>query len=257
MAIYSKLIEGLNNGDETFVKVFTVNPNGRINNRVDLPFASCVPMEGIMLSALAEGDIVMLSENGVSTPFYLAKHNYESGLNGTGRNLFVRKDYYPTKKAWSTGAYENKYAISTIDQFLNNDYLSLLDNKIVELINKTKFYYTVGHDNWTVTSLERAVFLLSATEFGLSASYANVEGSALSISDKLRVSTATTTSTHQHTRSPATNDLYSTCCVLNTGRIAGMVITYADMVFRPAFTLPANILVSPERNADGSYNLIV
>lgn len=43
MAIYSKLLEGLNNGDEMFVKVFTVNPKGRVNNRVDLPFASCIP----------------------------------------------------------------------------------------------------------------------------------------------------------------------------------------------------------------------
>lgn len=43
MAIYSKLIEGLNNGDEMFVKVFTVNPKGRVNNRVDLPFASAIP----------------------------------------------------------------------------------------------------------------------------------------------------------------------------------------------------------------------
>lgn len=45
MAIYSKLIEGLNNGDEMFVKVFTVNPKGRVNNRVDLPFANCIPSE--------------------------------------------------------------------------------------------------------------------------------------------------------------------------------------------------------------------
>lgn len=43
MAIYSKLIEGLNNGDEMFVKVFTINPKGRVNNRVDLPFASVIP----------------------------------------------------------------------------------------------------------------------------------------------------------------------------------------------------------------------
>lgn len=43
MAIYSKLIEGLNNGDEMFVKVFTVNHKERINNRIDLAFASVIP----------------------------------------------------------------------------------------------------------------------------------------------------------------------------------------------------------------------
>lgn len=45
MAIYSKLIEGLTNGEEHFVKVFTVNHKSRVNNRIDLPVASAVPSE--------------------------------------------------------------------------------------------------------------------------------------------------------------------------------------------------------------------
>ena len=43
MAIYSKLIEGLTNGEEHFVKVFTVNHKSRVNNRIDLPVASVIP----------------------------------------------------------------------------------------------------------------------------------------------------------------------------------------------------------------------
>lgn len=43
MAIYSKLIEGLTNGEEHFIKVFAVNHKGRVNNRIDLPWASCIP----------------------------------------------------------------------------------------------------------------------------------------------------------------------------------------------------------------------
>lgn len=43
MAIYSKLIEGLTNDETYFAKVFTVNPEGRVNNRADLPFASVIP----------------------------------------------------------------------------------------------------------------------------------------------------------------------------------------------------------------------
>ena len=43
MTIYSKLIEGLTNGEEHFIKVFTVNHKGRVNNRVDLPVASVIP----------------------------------------------------------------------------------------------------------------------------------------------------------------------------------------------------------------------
>jgi len=43
MAIYSKLIEGLTNGEEHFVKVFTVKHKSRVNNRIDLPVASVIP----------------------------------------------------------------------------------------------------------------------------------------------------------------------------------------------------------------------
>ena len=38
------------------------------------------------------GSIVKLKENGVLVDFYVAKHDYENGLNGMGRTLVVRKD---------------------------------------------------------------------------------------------------------------------------------------------------------------------
>lgn len=41
------------------------------------------------------GSVVKLKEDGVLVDFYVAKHDYESGLNGVGRTLLVRKDYPP------------------------------------------------------------------------------------------------------------------------------------------------------------------
>lgn len=52
--------------------------------------------------------------------FYVVKHNYESGLNGAGRTLLVRKDCYNDQRY--SGSYANNYAKSAIDSWLNNDY---------------------------------------------------------------------------------------------------------------------------------------
>ena len=57
---------------------------------------------------------VKLKENGVLVEFYVAKHNYESGLNGSGRTLLVRKDCYDQRQ-WH-GSNVNAYATSAIDK---------------------------------------------------------------------------------------------------------------------------------------------
>ena len=46
-----------------------------------------VPSTGKQLSDYAEGDIVKINENGTPVEFYVAKHNYQTRLNGTGRTL--------------------------------------------------------------------------------------------------------------------------------------------------------------------------
>ena len=49
---------------------------------------------GTPLASYAEGDIVMINEDGAPVEFYVAKHDYESSLNGAGRTLVVHKDAY-------------------------------------------------------------------------------------------------------------------------------------------------------------------
>ena len=71
---------------------------------------------------------VKLKENGVLVEFYVAKHNYESGLNGSGRTLLVRKDCYDQRQ-WH-GSNVNAYATSAIDTWLNGTYKNLLDADI-------------------------------------------------------------------------------------------------------------------------------
>lgn len=194
------------------------------------------------------GSIVKLKENGVLVDFYVAKHDYENGLNGSGRTLVVRKDCYDTRQ-WHTSNV-NAYATSAIDTWLNSTYKNLLDADIRGVIGTTKIKYTPGNGNTTVGTLERAIFLLSVTELGRSASYANTEGTALSIASSLQIAYLNGSAVVQWTRSPYTSNTYSACCLGAGGNVSygGCSNTHGS---RPAFTLPSTLSVSD----DGSVSV--
>ena len=194
------------------------------------------------------GSIVKLKENGVLVDFYVAKHDYENGLNGSGRTLVVRKDCYDTRQ-WHTSNV-NAYATSAIDTWLNSTYKNLLDADIRGVIGTTKIKYTPGNGNTTVGTLERAIFLLSVTELGRSASYANTEGTALSIASSLQIAYLNGSAVVQWTRSPSTSDTDDACCLVTSG---GVNVDYCNITYgsRPAFTLPSTLSVSD----DGSVSV--
>ena len=162
---------------------------------------------GMPLSDYEEGDLIKLNESGSPVEFYVAKHDYESGLNGAGRTLVVRKDCYDNR-AWDSGNV-NAYASSDLDTWFNGTYKALLDPAIQTAIGATKFYYTPGNGNNTVGTLERAIFALSATELGRSASWFNVEGSALPIASTLQVAHLNGSPNTQWARPPYTRNTSS------------------------------------------------
>ncbi len=194
------------------------------------------------------GSIVKLKENGTLVDFYVAKHDYENGLNGSGRTLLVRKDVYSAYN-WHTSNV-NAYASSAIDSWLNSTYKALLDADIQEQLGTTKFYYTPGNGNTTVGTLSRAIFLLSLTELGKSHTYANTEGSALSIASTLQIAYLNGSATTQWTRSPVTSGTYNAWYLYSGGNIGR---NYCSSTYgaRPAFTLPSSLSVSD----DGSVSV--
>lgn len=194
------------------------------------------------------GSIVKLKENGVLVDFYVAKHDYENGLNGSGRTLVVRKDCYDTRQ-WHTSNV-NAYATSAIDTWLNSTYKNLLDADIRGVIGTTKIKYTPGNGDTTVGTLERAIFLLSVTELGRSASYANTEGTALSIASSLQIAYLNGSAVVQWTRSPYTSSTHSAYCLSTNGVVNGNYC-YGTFGSRPAFTLPSTLSVSD----DGSVSV--
>ena len=192
------------------------------------------------------GSIIKLKENGTLVDFYVAKHDYESSLNGAGRTLVVRKDCYDNR-VWDNGNV-NAYASSDLDSWFNSTYKNMLDADIRSLIGTTKIRYTPGNGNWTVGTLERAVFALSATELGQSASWFNVEGSALPIANTLKVAYLNGSASTQWTRSPNTDSTHYAVFLSSGGGVNGNNCNRSSGS-RPAFTLPATFKLSDSQIA--------
>ena len=206
---------------------------------------SVVGPSGIPLSDYEEGAIIKLNEGGSPVEFYVSKHDYESGLNGAGRTLAVRKDCYD-KRDWDSGNV-NAYASSDLDAWFNGTYKNLLDPAIQTAIGTTKFYYTPGNGNNTVGTLERDVFALSGTELGGSNRYANVEGSALPIASTLRIAYLNGSATIQWTRSPETGSGNTAFGMGSNGVIISHFCRDTNGS-RPCFTLPSTLLFNPDTN---------
>lgn len=209
----------------------------------DIPFSS-----GIPLSTVALGDILMLNENGSPVPFYICKHDYESGLNGAGRTLVVRKDCYDSRTFGRNNVYEN----SAMDKWLNGTYLTLLDKAVQTAIATTKFYHTtILYSDFTLATLQRAVFLLSVAEYGFSRGSVKVEGSKLPIAETLRIAYHNGSAVEHWTRSRSTGSS-AVPNVDRTGNINASNYGTYNIYSRPVFTLPGDLAVIA--NTDGTYS---
>lgn len=194
------------------------------------------------LANVEEGTLVKLNEEGAPVEFYVACHNYEAGLNGNGRTLLVRNDCYDMR---AFSSINNAYTTSDLDAFLNGTYIETLDTTILSAIGTTKFYYTPSNGNTSVTTMQRAVFQLSITELGKSASYANTEGTALPIANTLQIAYRNGSVVAQWTRTPRTDNTYDVFYLNSNGDAYNNVYT-VSYGSRPAFTLPSTIQVSDD-----------
>ena len=228
---------------------------GKIKMTVPVADGTQIPSDGIALSELPVGTIVMIPENDVLVPFCLAKHDYESGLNGTGRTLLVRRYIYGDY-VWNDSP-TNAYLMSSISTWLNTTYKGLLIDSVQNAMGTTQFYYTLVGDNVTTTKTKRSVFLLSLYELGITVSNANNEGSTLPIASTIL---STSTKDGEWTRTPNTSSSDKAWGVLVPGLDAPAFtgpVNVTPYGVRPCFTLPATTLVDPEPNADGTVNLKV
>lgn len=125
------------------------------------------------IGLLAIGTEFGIFENGVLVPFIKVSGDY----GGTGRNAVMRKHIY--KLDYLNNSSEgNKYANSKTDLWLNNDYFNSLDSLTRSGIEEVPIVYTVGGGKYSTATINRKIFLASATEYGFTdTSDFNVEGS--------------------------------------------------------------------------------
>ncbi len=207
----------------------------------------------IPLEDLQEGEIVLIRENGLLTEFLIAKHNYESGLNGSGRTLLVRKEPYE-ERPWHSDSTAQSiyYGNCELDTWFNTEYKAVFDAATKDAIATTKILcYPIGSVT-EVISIDRSVFALSNTEFtgsrGANTSLAAYEGSLLPTADKLMLPQYYWTSDslegqhryEQHTRTRYNNGNES---VLMFGTTAEGHIFSRLVWARPAFTMPGKTRV--------------
>lgn len=196
----------------------------------------------IRLYDKAEGSIIKIAESGTPVEFYIAKHDYEPGINETGRTLMVRKDCYDNR-AWGSTSVAN-YAECEIDSWLNGDYYNLLDTGIRSKIGKTTFYYILGNGDITIRTLQRAVFLLSVRELGDTVYEAG--GTALPIADVLKIAHLNGATNTQWTRIPnANNNSGASRYIKATGSASGTRRTNT-CGSRPCFTLPSDMILTDD-----------
>ena len=140
-----------------------------------------------------------------------------------------------------------------MDIWFNGEYKEMLSADVKSKMNVTQFYYTVGNGNTAVAARAKSVFALSLTEFGLSGG--NVEGTALPIAGALRIAYVNGAAINQWTRSAFPSNKQNFYCVDSGGNanVFGNTNAYA---YRPCFTLPADMEIADEPNADGSYTLL-
>jgi hypothetical protein len=173
MAIFQKRLEGLTNDETYFAKVFTVNHKDRINNRIDLPFASATPFAYPALSTMPQGTIVLVNEDGTPVEYVLLKHDYEADLNGAGRSLLIRKES-AGKTKWDDGL--NTWADSMLKATLDS-HMMKYDSDVQAAIQDTRIEMTPTYSVNTVSIMNIPVFLLSANELWSSQNVgANKEG---------------------------------------------------------------------------------
>lgn len=196
---------------------------------------------GTPLSSFTPGSIVKLNEFGSPVEFYVAKHDYESGLNGTGRTLLVRKECYTRVMSIFGGS--SQYSESGIHTWLTVDYKGVLDAGIQAAIALSSGRMAIpcvqGGGSTAGINLYADVFIPSATELGKQPNSVDTEGSLLPI--------ASTLDTESYwTRSPFSNNASLAIYAVQHSWDARPVNNSGYI--RPCFTLPGTILVDEDGN---------
>lgn len=212
------------------------------------------------LGGKAVGNIVKFAVNGTLRDFLIIQHGRPSSVYDTsfdGGTILLMKDIYESRQ-WND-ADINDYANSAINNWLNNNFFALIDEKIRAEIKQVKIPYRPGSGTGTninsgANGLAVKVWLLSGYEINWTTStnqYFPADGSTLSYFagtasvDEKRIANLNGIPNHWWLRSPATKNIIYTWYVHVDGR---SLYNSGSVAFgiRPALVLPSSILVGDD-----------
>lgn len=217
---------------------------------------------GTRASDLEIGQTIKLNVNG--TPWdWLVVHQglpsaiYDASCDGT---WLLSKDIYEERQWHSSNV--NDYANSTIQSYLNGNFLNLFDGNVKDAVKQVKIPYRAGSGyNKTVTSgangLPVKVFLLSSTEVNIVNGYEPTnEGACLSYfsgtaqngNDTKRVANYNGSATSWWLRSPQCSSSEGSTSVIVSNRNGNWYYSTCQNSrgVRPALILPSDFIVSKE-----------
>lgn len=130
---------------------------------------------GTPVGSVPEGQVITIHENGSPIEYFVARHNYEAGLNGNRGTLVFRKPS-AGEVVWDSG--DASYSESEIDAWLNTTFLNRLSLGAINAIRATKIE-SAPVSSWQASVIERKIFLPSLLELGGSDNNAPIEGTMI------------------------------------------------------------------------------
>jgi len=213
------------------------------------------------------GDIVKLNESGIAAGYVILHKGSPSSLYDgfEGGVLVIRKDIYSVGH-WNNTS-DSDYQNSSLHNWLNNDYLNIIDAGIRNRIKQVKIPYRPGSGigttiNSGISGLQCKSFLLSMREVGFNGvTYMIDDGTVLDYftgistnsADVKRIANFNGVSTEWWLRTPSTASTTSVFHVDNTGSsyTANPNPGIYNYGFRPAFVLPDTLLVESDGTITG------
>lgn len=182
-----------------------------------------------------QDNIVYIKESNVYVPYLVVSNNYN------GNTLLLRKEVLNEYRR--INSYSSFYEDSEIDQYLNGEFFSQL-NDMKDIIINTDILITddnaIGVSGSKVKNITRNVFLLSSTELDIDSSGSSgKEGKALKYfkSTDHRIAYQGDTPVSWWTRTADTNFASCTIAIGSNGNI-GMTNANDMNGIRPAFCVP-------------------
>ena len=218
-------------------------------NTINIPstpvYLNATPKAGTMLMNIPEGNIIKISEDGQPIEFYVAKHNYQSDLNGEGRTLIARKEYATTMRFTNpeAGIGWPNFGTSDVNTWLDGTYINRFNPIVIQLIGSTKIYYRTRSNGARPDSHDEQLWIPSCAELSsdIPSWASEYEGELLPIANTLLTP-------NQLLRSAADQNPNRLYCVDSSKSFEMKPPNGCYGGVRPYFTLPNTVRVHSDGN---------